>query len=327
MVLVVLKEDKILRDYDNDCESLFLEEVREKKRTASGARHNSGRRGGGTKGITGHMTMPSDLLKYSDKKAYKEYTKGSVIVLSNNYENLENVPSIAELKDMDYDTAKSIATIAKSLHSNKELIEHWKISSGGLYSGVFDRFGVEYPKKANGNLIKIDKYADINLLPTLDELYKLNYDESRNILISVKQQHTVKEIREYWKIKASEYYEVLKKYEIGDIFKQRLKHKAAEKEDLIVKQGKILEDSLAIDEASKEAHFETVNEVNELQKENTILKYKLVESESQEFNLKYVKNNVSGEELQKRVMDYVGITYPESHYEIKLMIRELKNGK
>jgi len=39
------------------------------------------------------------------------------------------------------------------------------------------------------------------------------------------------------------------------------------------------------------------------------------------------KNNVSGEELQKRVMDYVGITYPESHYEIKLMIRELKNGK
>jgi hypothetical protein len=319
------------RDYDNDCEILFDEEVRDKRRTASGARHNSGRRGGGTKGITGHMTMPSDLLKYSDKKAYKEYVKGSVIKLSNNYENIDNLPSLAELKVMEQEMAHNIVKVAKNLHTNKELIQYWHISSGSLYSGVFDKYNVLYPKSSKDNVVETDMYEDIELVPSMEALDKMDFEEAHNIITSVKNQHKVKPIQEHWGIKGYAYYNYLDKYKIMYIHhnstRDAEKEKAAKKDLLIEEQQKILEENMPVKEEQKVEDFEIVNSINELQKENTILKYKLVESESQEFNLKYVKNNVSGEELQKRVMDYVGITYPESHYEIKLMIRELSHGK
>lgn len=125
---------------DNDCERIFYEEIRDKKKQTSGSWHNSGRKG--TRGIKGSLHMPNELLKYNDKQAYKKYIEGSVITVSNIYSDINNLPKITEIVEKDYEAAHSILTAAKGFHVNRKLLEYWGISCGSLY-GFYKKFGVE----------------------------------------------------------------------------------------------------------------------------------------------------------------------------------------
>lgn len=135
-------------DKDNNVEYILKQDNRE-KRSANGEYHNSGRRGGGLHGIKQGIRMPNDVLKYNDKKAYKKYIGSGEIKMSNIYEDINNIPPIKDVKAKDYEAAKSIITAAREFHTSKELIEYWKISSGGLYS-VYDKFGVIYQHRNRG---------------------------------------------------------------------------------------------------------------------------------------------------------------------------------
>jgi len=128
----------------NNIEKMFYDEVRDKKRTARGSFHNSGRRGGGTKGVSSVKT-PSDVLKYSDKQAYKEYIKPGGITMSNVYDNIDNIPTVSEIKDKDFAAGQVIVKAAKSSHKMKDLSKHWGLSGYSLYK-LFDDFEIKYPK-------------------------------------------------------------------------------------------------------------------------------------------------------------------------------------
>jgi hypothetical protein len=136
---------------DNSIERMFNQDIQDKRRAARGAFHNSGRRGGGTKGVKGVRT-PADMLKYSDKKAYKEYTKASEVIMSNVYQDINNIPSIKEIDLKDFKAGQLIVREAKKHHTSKALMKHWKLSSGSMYK-VFDRYEIEYPKRGKKNTL------------------------------------------------------------------------------------------------------------------------------------------------------------------------------
>lgn len=123
---------------DDDIERMFNQEIRDKKRTATGIHHRASRRG-----YTGTIRTQVDYLK---GKAKKEYTKAGEIKVSNMYDKIENVPSIKELEEMDYNTAKAIVHKIREKHTTKELAGYWKISGYGLYNKIFTKYGIDYKK-------------------------------------------------------------------------------------------------------------------------------------------------------------------------------------
>ena len=219
----------------SEIEIMLEIENREKRRTSSGARHNSGRRGGGTRGVTGAMRFPSDLLKSSDKKAYKEYTKPGGIIMSNVYDDINNVPSVAELKAKDFDASRSIVVAAKASHKIKDLISHWGVSSGGVYK-VFDYYEIKYPKRPK----KISNAEKPALSKVLED------------------------------------------------------------------QAKVLEEA----RTSKEVMYTPA-----------------VLVEAEDFQLKYIKKSVKGNEAELRINNYMNILIPNKKYDIKLVIRELPDDE
>lgn len=121
-----------------EIEKIFYQEVREKKRIGYGAYHNSGRRGGGNKGVRTKTRV--DYLKGKEKK---EYTKGGVIKMSNVYDDIKNLPNLEELKVMDFEKAKHIIGVAKKNFKNAELLKHWDIkTSSSLYSSIYYKYGI-----------------------------------------------------------------------------------------------------------------------------------------------------------------------------------------
>lgn len=119
--------------YD-DIERMFNQEIRDKKRTATGIHHRASRRG-----YTGTIRTQVDYLKGKEKKLYMG---NGEIKVSNLYDTLENLPSFEELNNLDFNTAKNIAYLAKKNFSNKQLIDYWKINNYTLYIKVFKKFGV-----------------------------------------------------------------------------------------------------------------------------------------------------------------------------------------
>lgn len=147
-------------DRNNDIEFILKEDSRDKRRAANGAFHNSGRRGGGTKGIKGVKTTV-DLLKANDKKAYKQYIQGGKIIMSSVYDDIKNIPPIEEIKKKDYEAAATVVKAAREKHTLKPLAKHWGVSTYAVYK-LYDLYNVEYkrnikkdadPKGSKGALI------------------------------------------------------------------------------------------------------------------------------------------------------------------------------
>lgn len=115
---------------DNDVERILREDSRDKKKAGSGAYHNSGRRGGGTKGVS-KLMMPSDFMS---KKEKREYTKKGEIKMYNIYEDIKEIPSFEELKRMDREEAKEKMERIAKYHTRRVLTEKWKINDSSLRS-------------------------------------------------------------------------------------------------------------------------------------------------------------------------------------------------
>lgn len=227
----------------NDIEKMFYDEVRDKKRTARGSFSNSGRRGGGTKGVRSVKTA-ADVLKYNDKTAYKLYVKASDVIMSNVYDNLLNIPTVLEIKEKDFSSAQSIVRAAKAGHTMKDLTKHWGLSGYSLYK-LFDTYEIEYPK------------------------------HPRN--------------------------------------KEKIK-KVVKKTDYIKNQAEILEQANLLNDQRMAFVAPTLAEEPEP-----------IEREEEEFQLKYIKKEVTGTEAQDRMMNYMGILIKDKRYEVRLTIRELSD--
>lgn len=126
-----------------DFEKMFNNEVREKKRTATGVFHRASRRGY----VKGGVRTQVDFLRGKEKKAY---IKGGEIKVSNLYDVLENVPTIEELDKMEYEVAKKIIERAKMNFSTLKLKKHWGVTSYTMYKKLYPKYNIEIGEPKGG---------------------------------------------------------------------------------------------------------------------------------------------------------------------------------
>jgi hypothetical protein len=99
-------------------EKMFLDDVRNKKRTASGVHHKTGKRG-----YTGKILFPTDFMtrkeKYNTRKAGK-------VVTTNMYDNIMNY---TEFKQLPLEEQKKTMIEYRKRHTNESIRKGWNLST------------------------------------------------------------------------------------------------------------------------------------------------------------------------------------------------------
>ncbi|MBJ8113643.1 hypothetical protein JDS99_29355 [Bacillus cereus group sp. N6] len=106
-----------------EVQRVLQEEIREKKRTASGVHHKTGKRG-----YVGKMLFPTDMLKGKEKRSYQ---KASKVEISNMYETMM---SRAEFEALPVGQQKQMLQGYRIHFHLKDILKHWKMSTATLYT-------------------------------------------------------------------------------------------------------------------------------------------------------------------------------------------------
>lgn len=106
----------------DDISKLFHDDVRDKKRAASGVYHRTGKRG-----YVGSVRLTSDLLSGKEKREYQR--PGRV----NKYNMYDNIVSFEEFESLSLEDKKKYLSNYRERHSNKEIMKAWGINHNRFY--------------------------------------------------------------------------------------------------------------------------------------------------------------------------------------------------
>lgn len=109
----------------NEAKQCFLEEVREKKKTASGVHHKTGKRG-----YVGKMLFPTDIM--SRKEKYNHRKAGKVLT-SNLY---DEIIALTEFEQLDVFEQRNRLAYWRTQNSNKEIQKAMGVNNSKYYDLV-----------------------------------------------------------------------------------------------------------------------------------------------------------------------------------------------
>jgi hypothetical protein len=118
--------------YFSEAEKLFKEEVRDKKRTASGVHSKTGKRG-----YVGKMRFPSDIMSRKEKYNYR---KAGKVVTTQLY---DEIISIEEFEQLEKYERKNRMAYWRNVYTNKEITQAMGIHNNRFYKIVKE---LELPK-------------------------------------------------------------------------------------------------------------------------------------------------------------------------------------
>jgi hypothetical protein len=127
----------------SEIERMMRDEIREKKRTASGVHHKTGKRG-----YVGTMRFPSDLLRGKEKR---EYRKNGKVETYNMY---ETIMTWAEFNRQPKDRQKLLLEKWREIHPNQEIYEKLGVSHN-LFHKKIKELGVEVKRKGGYKVERI----------------------------------------------------------------------------------------------------------------------------------------------------------------------------
>lgn len=121
-----------------DVAKMMNQEIREKKRTASGVHSKTGKRG-----YVGKMMFPNDLMSAKEKRQYR---KSSKVEVYNMYDTMMSYEEFNKLPKADQ--AKALQAYREKF-TLKDIFAHWKIGSNTLYKLIGD---LDLPPLPRGNI-------------------------------------------------------------------------------------------------------------------------------------------------------------------------------
>lgn len=124
--------------WQSEAERLFNDEVRDKKKTASGVHHKTGKNG-----YVGKMRFPSDIMSRKEKMKYKGNSRVSI---SNLY---EEIITIEEFEKLETHEQRNRLAYWRNQYSNKEITEGMGIWNNKYYRIVAD-LGLPRGKRVDG---------------------------------------------------------------------------------------------------------------------------------------------------------------------------------
>jgi replicative superfamily II helicase len=120
--------------FQSEAEKLFLNEIREKKRTASGVHHKTGKNG-----YVGTMRFPSDIMSRKDKMKYRRNGK---VMTTNMY---DEIITLEEFEKLEIFEKKNRLQYWRNTYTNKEIMAAMGVYSAQFYRLVAD---LDLPKAA-----------------------------------------------------------------------------------------------------------------------------------------------------------------------------------
>lgn len=192
----------------NDFEKIFYQDVRNKKRTASGIHHRASRRGyikGGVKTQSDFMTKKEKEKLNGEVKVYNMYDKYNVIT---------NVPSLNEIERMDINDRVNLYRFLKNRYSNVVLQKHWGISAGSLYNKVYEKYNLYTPRTVNSKVKNGIYNNDITNVPSLEEILEMPTNRAKGILVAVKEEFTGLALINHWNISKATLYKYYRQFGI-----------------------------------------------------------------------------------------------------------------
>jgi replicative superfamily II helicase len=109
----------------SEAERLFHNEVREKKKTASGVHHKTGKNG-----YVGTMRFPSDIMSRKDKMRYRRSSK---VMTTNMYDEIIGIEEFEKLETYEQ---RNRLQYWRNKNNNKEILAGMGISSKRYYEIV-----------------------------------------------------------------------------------------------------------------------------------------------------------------------------------------------
>lgn len=109
----------------SEAERLFYEDVRDKKKTASGVHHKTGK-----KGYVGKMLFPSDIMSRKDKYNHR---KAGKIVTSNLY---REILTIDQFRKLETEEQKNMMLYWRNEYTNGEIKKAMGIANSPYYKLV-----------------------------------------------------------------------------------------------------------------------------------------------------------------------------------------------
>lgn len=125
----------------SEAEKLFHEEVREKKRTASGVHHKTGKRG-----YTGKILFPTDFMSRKEKYNHR---KAGKILSTNLY---DSILTIDEFEQLETHEQRNMLQYWRTTYSNAEIKSKMGIHNSRYYGLVAD-LGLPKAPRTNKNEI------------------------------------------------------------------------------------------------------------------------------------------------------------------------------
>jgi hypothetical protein len=109
----------------SEAEQAFHEDIREKKKAASGVHHKTGKRG-----YVGTMRFPTDIMSRKDKYNYR---KAGKVMISNIY---EEILTVEEFEKLELHEQKNRLAYWRTQYSNKEITQKMGIWNNKYYQLV-----------------------------------------------------------------------------------------------------------------------------------------------------------------------------------------------
>jgi hypothetical protein len=122
----------------SEIEKMFHDEVRQKKKTASGVHHKTGRNG-----YVGTMRFPSDIMSRKEKSKYR---KAGKVVTTNIY---DEILPIDQFENLERYEQKNRLAYWRNENTLDELLEHMNVSKVKYYSIVKSLGLPPAPRKRN----------------------------------------------------------------------------------------------------------------------------------------------------------------------------------
>lgn len=135
--------------WQSDAERLFNEEVRDKKKTASGVHHKTGKNG-----YVGKMRFPSDIMSRKEKRKYKGNSKVSI---SNLYDEIISIEKFEKLEEYEQ---RNMLAYWRNTYSNKTITDGMGIWNAKYYRIVAD-LGLPKAKRVDASTEKKPRKATV----------------------------------------------------------------------------------------------------------------------------------------------------------------------
>lgn len=173
----------------------------------------------------------------------------------------------------------------------------------------------------NGKVVCSNMYDQIENVPALEEVLKMEKKSLKNFLITVKGKHTSKALQKHWSVSSGKLYDL---YNQNDVPTKKRTGGRSKQEDQGQKEAAL---TLVKNKEEQQQQQQQPAAPAEVIQINRIIDYVPDEEESEGLKLKYFKPSATGEKISNKILTFIANLDKETKYKVKFIIEEVEEAE